>query len=282
MQYLHDTRANHLTLSDTLTHLSAADNVDGLALFGSLPDPSAYTLNPASDIDLLILVNNAPIQIFQMLTHIDGHTADIVFVETSTADALLEKREPVPMASFEGMFIQKMQTARIVHDKSDRLRRIQEYAQTRSADPLFLPTNESDLYAIWFWLNLGLHHLKRMSLNPDPVYQTAVDITLMGALSSIGRDYCRIRNIAWQGEKAAIRYWMTHDPDYLDLLRACISDGERAGKLTRYEQLIARTIEPIGALWKEGATAVYLRDKPHTTPNLDIALQFWEGLLQWR
>jgi predicted nucleotidyltransferase len=101
MQSLQDTLSNRLTLNEILTRLEGAKAVDGLARFGS---SLTHHANPVSDFDLLILVADPPVRIFQMFTHIDGCMADIVFVETETADAILERAQPVAATSFEGLF----------------------------------------------------------------------------------------------------------------------------------------------------------------------------------
>lgn len=277
MQSLQDSLSNHLTLEDVLARLENAAGVDGLALFGSRK--SAPT-NSVSDYDLLILVSDPPVRIFQMLTHIDGRIADVVFVETATADAFLEERQPVAAASFEGMFLQKMLTAHIVYDASERLSRVQQHAQAQhQAGRLLLPTTESDLYGVWFWFNQSLIHLKRMIQADDPVYLTAVDLMLMGGLSGICRAYFQVRHLSWEGEKAALRHLQTLDPAFLSQLQACIAHADRAQKLTLYEQLVARTLAPVGTLWTHGLTAVFLSDPPQSAPRLESALQFWQDLL---
>lgn len=269
MQYLPNTLSNDLTLEEVIARLSQSNFVDGLALFGS------QASHPAGDYDLLILVMDPPVSIFQMLTHINGRIADVIFVEVAIADQFLQQPKPVPMASFEGMFLQKMLSARIVYDVSGRLGRTQQIVK---ANAFLLPSSETDLYSTWFWLNLGLFHLKRMIQMEDAVYHTSVDLMLMGALSSIARDYYRIRSLAWQGEKAAIRYLQSADPSYLEQLRTCIAEMDRHRKLDLYGQLVVQTIEPIGQVWAEGITALYLRDTPQIAPSLNEALKFWQNL----
>src|SRR6185503_11070810 len=82
MRFTPDTRSNHLTLDAALARLAASGRVDGLALFGS----RAVSTSEAGDHDLLILVNSLPVGIFEMLTHIGGVLADVVFVTTAMAD----------------------------------------------------------------------------------------------------------------------------------------------------------------------------------------------------
>jgi predicted nucleotidyltransferase len=272
MHYLRSSPSTDLSLEEALTRLSKSEIVDGLALFGS----QTTTPNPASDYDLLILISEAPVSIFQMITSIAHRLADIVFVETAMVDALLKRGQPVASGSFEGMFLQKMRSARIIYDASHRLTKTQRYAR---ADGLFLPVAEGERYTTWFWLNFGLIQLKRMIQAENDVYQTTVDIMLMGALSSLFRDYYRLRDLPWEGEKAAVRYLEAHDAPFLRLFRLCAVTHELERKLALYEELVFQTLGTAGEVWTEGVTAVYLRNSTQPAEEIDTALTFWKRLL---
>ena len=83
--------SNAMTLDEVLDRLSQAHDVVGLAMFGSRLNAGASSI---SDYDLLILVENPPVRIFQMLSHIDGRMADIVFVEVDSVVQLLASDTP--------------------------------------------------------------------------------------------------------------------------------------------------------------------------------------------
>jgi hypothetical protein len=250
--------------------------VDGLALFGSR---AADRDNPISDYDLLILVTRLPIGIFQMLTHIDRRIADIVFIKTETIDDVLSGQKRFLANSVEGMFLLKMRQAQIVYDASRRLQRAQDLVRQTPSDDWLLPPAYSTVYAAWFWQNHGLYQMKRMAQADDPAYLTAVDMMLLACLSDVGRAYHSVRHLPWQGEKAAVRYWKQHDPDYLALLRECLATVDRALKLQLYEALVAQALGPVGDLWKPGITAVYLDSPAQNSEQIDTALAFWESLL---
>ncbi len=277
MHILEHTPANDLSLDETLAKLASQPTVDGVALFGSKAGPNA---SPISDHDLLILVTELPIPIFQMFTHIEKRMADVVFLETTLVDHLFQANEPVAANSFEGMQLLKMAKLQIMYDETQRLSRLQQLALDRAAtNNLLLPTSDNQQYQTWFWLNFGLAHIKRMAQSDDPVYETAVDMMLATSLGGMSRAYCSIRHIPWEGEKAALRYLAAHDSDYLALLRSCLRATERHHQLVSYEQLVQQTLAPIGELWQTDVTAVYLRGAEHTAENLDTALNFWNNLL---
>ena len=276
MDILQHSPSNTLSLDETLAALAASDTVDGLALFGSR---AAARDDPVSDYDLLVLVTQLPLPIFQMFTHIAGRMADVVFLDTATVDTVLQAKQPVSMTSFEGMQLQKMLKIQIEYDPSGRLTQLKDYARQRqTTGDLYLPADDGALYETRFWLNHGLCHMKRMIQSDDEVYLIAVDMMLLGSVSSICRDYHKVRGIPWQGEKAAVRYLQAYDPAYLEQLRTCIAASDRQDKLALYEQLVTQTLAPVDQLWRGDITAIYLRGAEHTPANLDNALRFWQGL----
>jgi predicted nucleotidyltransferase len=272
MHFTPDTRSNHLTLDEALARLAASEHVAGLALFGSRAIGGA---TEASDYDLLILVHSLPVGIFQMLTHIDGRLADVVFVTTATADRLLAGGEAVSDRSNDGRFLLKMATARVVYDSSGRLARAQAYARS---NPPAAQAGYSAAYGAWFWQNFGLYQVRRMARSTDPEVLTAVDLMLAAGLGEACRAYCQLRAIPWQGEKAALRHLQANDPTYLALLRDCLAADGRERRVQLHGQLVAATLAPVGEPWQPGLTAVAL-DRPDYGPtDVDTALEFWESL----
>jgi hypothetical protein len=228
----------------------------------------------------LVLIERPPARIFQMLAHIDGRMADIMFVETEVADRVLELQDPVPAGAFEGLFLLKIPGAQILYDASDRLKRAQQKVRREELANWLQPASYSALYTAWFWQNHGLFHMKRMVQSTDPVYLTAVDMMLANGLSGLGRAYFTIRNLPWEGEKAAVRYLQEHDPGFLARLRECFTEPARDRKLGLYEALVERALAPAGALWTPGLAAVTLREPDQQAAHLEMALQFWEDLMR--
>lgn len=272
------TVSHTLSFATVLSRLESSSLVDGIALFGSRADNRD---NPVSDYDVLLLVKHMPDPIFQMFTSIDGRMVDIIFVQIDMVDRLLTSRVAVAAHSFEGLFLQKMKIAEILYDPSRHLSRAKQHVLSQLAAGIdFQPVAESEKYAAWFWQNHSLAHIKRMMQAEDELYLTAVDMMLMGSLASICRDYCRVRDIHWKGQKHALRYLQQHDPDFLALLREAITASNRARRVTLYEQLVQRAIAPVGQLWQNGITAVYLRDTAQHPAKVAQALTFWENLLR--
>jgi predicted nucleotidyltransferase len=275
MQLLTSTAASELPLAAVLRRVAASDKVDGIALFGS----QSAAMSPVSDYDILILINDPTIRIFQMLTHIDSRLADIVFVETELAERVLLTTEPFAQGTFEAMFLLKMGQASIVYDPAGRLHQVQAWVAHTEPSAWLRPSSDTDLYAAWFWQNQGLAHLKRMVQSDDPVYQTATDMLLCACLSGVTRAYYTVRSLAWEGEKRAVRHLQDSDPAFLAQLRACLTTMDRVEKLRHYEELVRLALAPVGAPWQTGVTAVYLRGPDQSSPQIEAALQFWNSLV---
>ena len=271
MRFTPDTRSNHLTLDAALARLAASGRVDGLALFGS----RAVSTSEAGDHDLLILVSSLPVGIFQMLTHIGGVLADVVFVTTAMADRVLAGGGPASDRTNEGRYLLKMAAAQIIYDGSGRLARAQAYARQ---NPPLPSSAYPAAYSAWFWLNHSLYQIRRMSRSADPIRLTGVDLMLSAGLSEACRAYCQLRAIPWQGEKAALRHLQANDPAYLALLRACLAETNRPRRVQLYEQLVTAALAPAGEPWQPGITAIALDEPTYTAANVDAALEFWESL----
>lgn len=266
-------RSNELSLDELFANLAANDNVDAVALFGSLPN---HMTNSVSDYDLLIMVHDPPVRIFQLQTYIHEIMADVAFVETDVADRVLALENPVPVTSNEGFLIGWLEYAQIVFDKTSRFTQIQQKLATNNWR---VAATDSDTYADWFWLNFDLRQMKRMVQSPDPVYQLTVDIHLMTNLSQLWRVYYRFRNLHWRGVKEAARYLSAHDPSYLSLYRACLSEPDCLHKLMLFERLVCLSLAPVADLWSEGATAVYLKNPLEHPDHVAEALEFWQEIV---
>lgn len=267
--------SDHLSLEEAVAQLKSSPLVDGVAEFGSRATSQA---NVSSDYDLLVLVKAIPARVFQMVTTIGGRLADIVLVEIEIADNLLTTAEPLKPRSFEALFAQKMRTAHILYDASERLYKVQRQVTSETRE--VRPSNnqhDSDLYATWFWQSHGLLHLERMAQSQDPIHLSAVDMMLTSCLSVTWRSYFDVRRIPWEGEKQAMRYWADHDREYLRTVRKCLETNDRNEKLAVYRELVERTLDPVGKVCKKGETAVILANS-NSRVDVQRTLQYWQSL----
>ena len=267
--------SDRLSLEEVVSRLEASPFVDGIAEFGSRTTSQA---SGSSDYDLLVLVRAVPARVFQMMTTIDGRLADIVLVEIETADALLVSQEQPKARSFEALLALKMQTAHIVHDPSGRLSQVKQLVTSTIWDANDINQPDFELYVIWFWRSLGLLHLERLSRSQDPIQLSAADMMLASNLPETWRNYFAVRKIPWEGEKAAIRYWVEHDPGYWQTVKACFEISDRNERLATYRELVEHTLAPIGKVFNKGETAVMLANS-NSLSDVQRTLRYWRSLL---
>ena len=267
--------SEHLSLSETITRLSQSPLVDGIAEFGS---HTADHFSPTSDYDLFVLMTHLPLRVFQMLTTIQGRLADIVLVEAETADTLLATAT-YPTTLFETLFTRKMQTAHIRFDRSGRLKQLQHVVTSPAWQATATPAAPRTTWpAIWFWQSFGLLQVERMAQSQDPVHRLAVDMLFTACLSGTWRSYFDVRARPWDGEKAALRYWMEHDDAYFQTVQACLGATNRNERLRAYRALVQQTIQPIGAILRVGETAVVLAQAEHKDTEVHVMLRYWNSL----
>lgn len=266
--------STNLPLNSVIERLSRAPQVAGLALFGSSAQPLKSAV---SDYDLLVMLDEPPIPIFQMQTYIDGRIADVAFVETKTARQVLALTEPVGPTSPEGFLIGWLEQAQVIYDRNDWFRRIQGKVATR--DWRIAQSTQADIYSEWFWWNFDLRHNQRMSRSDDPIHLMTVDLRLAACMAGICRTYYRLHGLHWRGEKAALRYLQTHDIETFTLLSEFMKELDRTRKVDLCAHLLQRVLASSGGLWPEKTTALFLKIYQDHPTRVEEALTFWEGLL---
>jgi hypothetical protein len=119
-----------------------------------------------------------------------------------------------------------------------------------------------------------------MLQSDDPVYQTAVDMMLLGGLAEICRAYYQIHQLIWAGQKDAVRFLEEHAPAFLALFRKAIHTPDRVEKGQLYQQLVSDILAPVGGLWEEEGTKIFLRDDTQHPEGVEIAQAYWQGLVR--
>lgn len=268
-------RSATMILDEVVALLCAHGVVEGLLTIGSM---ARGQLTPASDLDLVVVLNELPAPLHVGLTTIDRRLADLLFVEASLIDRILaDDFRPVHAEAWLGRVIRWLQAGTVVFDRSGHLAAAQGKVRTGC---WLEPISAQELHAAWFGAYYNLWQTKRLLASPDPVHATTVDLRLLFSLSQLWVDYVRVRRLRWEGDKAAIHYLEAHDPAYLALFRRCLAEGDRRRKVQLYERLVELTMAPLGDPWTEGQTSVTFAADVDLSPSaMEAALAFWDGLL---
>lgn len=263
-----------LTFAETVEQLRQSPHVQGIALFGS---SNKGTPHGASDYDLLLLIDDPGIHIFQLHTWIGGISADVVFVQKEIAEKVIALKSPCPAASPEGFVIGWMQQATLLYERDQVLYRLQTKINQREWRTF--EVTQAQAYDDWFWLNFDLRHIQRLARSSDKFQLMTADIRLMACVSQVCRVYFRLRQLAWTGEKNALHHLQQNDQAYFNLLNAYLSAAERAEKVALCEQLVSQTLAPVGRLWRPYESAVYLQSHVEHPEMVTRNLTFWSQLV---
>lgn len=273
MFHTHISQSHFISLDEVVARLTRHRAVESIAILGS---GARGTLNPASDFDILVVLSEAPVPVSLLLTTIDQRLAEVVFLSAGTIERWL-RMEIYDPASNAGPMLRRLQKARVAFDRAGRMTRLYEKARSRVWKEEHI---QQEIWEAWFSCNYNLLHTKRLLLSTDPVYLLAVDLRLLPGIYDQWKAYFLVRQLPWQGDKEAIRYLMSHDPDYVALLQQCLAEADRERKVQLYEKLTALTLAPLGSLWSYDTTAIEVQSEGEVQPELlQAAFAWWEQLI---
>jgi len=270
-----DSRSNTLTLEEVFVRLSKSEAVEGILLIGSANEGR---LIPASDYDLVVVLNTMPVPLHVGLTWINHRLTDLLFVRAVELDDITALAEPVSAPKPMGRLIRWFQSGKILFDRSGRLQRCQSKVRSGTWTKA---ANEFEVYGAWFGVNYNLAQTRRMLASADPDYRMTAKVRMaIYGTSGLLWDYFTIRRMSWEGEKQALRYLESHDPEYYELFHQFVKAGTCEKKLRLYEQLAKRTTAPAGGLWGENDTALLFQEGTELQPGMfESALSFWDSLI---
>jgi predicted nucleotidyltransferase len=266
-------------LDQTLSRIANHPRVDGIMLLGST---GTDALTPTSDYDVLVVFSALPAQLRIVNTWIDGRLAEIYCAAMDTIERVINTAEPWPDASEEATILAWLTNGSIYADRGGILARAR--TQAAEAPSPGLPGDHA-IYEAWRKIGYNVAQIKRYLGADDPVAQTAVDLRLLYSVDEVKVHYFTVRGLPWRGEKPAIRYWMIHDPDFLERLRVYFDESDRDQRVALYEDLARRALAPVAELWGFGETAISPGPGYGTSqtmddvPSAEEALAFWIELI---
>jgi hypothetical protein len=267
--------SNDMTLSEVVARLSEHTAVDGILAIGST---AASALNPASDYDLVLILNRAPLRLTVALTYVDHRLTDIIFVDAAEIERIIapETDSGAPLIWGEARVVPWLLSGTLLYDRTGRVAGAQAVVAARpEARPL-----EGERFSAWFSINYNLRQNLRMAASDDPTYLTALDLRLLYSLSDLWWYYFLLRSLPMRGEKAQVRYMARHDPAYLALFRECLAEGDRQQRFRLYRRLAELTVAPTGGLWADDATVVQSDTGAGWQDDAPTrALAFWQELI---
>lgn len=261
-------------LDEVVQRLRSHPAVDGVLVVGSA---SRDELNDASDYDVVVVLAAMPVPLHVGVTNINGRFADVLFHTTEQVEAFLQADAPLDWEEWTGRLVGWLGEGQILFDRRGRLLVAQQKAQSGS---WIRPAGTTSGVAAWHGVNYNLQVARRYLTSDDPLYLEIADLRMaLYGPSDLFFNYFAARRLRWHGEKTAINYLQVHDPDYLSLFKQFLAESDRWEKFKLYEELAARTVAPVGRLWRATET-IMMVDADDVTPEMERrALGFWEELV---
>lgn len=257
-------QTSELSLAEVLSRLESHDEVMGILLNGST---ASGELTPTSDFDIALVFATLDVPARLITTWIDGRFAEVfcttvVAVERIVADST---SWPADTSEEEGV-LRWLRLGRIVHDPTSFLERAASIAGTV---PTALP-GEIASYQAWWKINYNVVHMRRYLASSDPLSRQAASLRFLYSLMDLVSHYFTVRRIPWDGEKAAILYWESHDPGFWTRLQRTMDEPDLGRKRERYGELAQETLALVGGLWPANAMSVSLGAGWGTGRDLNI------------
>ncbi len=252
------------SLDELTIQLNGHDSVVGVLQIGSLADSA---LTPASDYDLVIVVRELPQPWYVGVTQVDHRFTDLIFVAASEVARVAVLAEPIGPDDALAPIARWIEHGTIVFDRDGQLDRAQQHL--RQADWVRTPDDQAP-YGAWFAINYNLAQARRMFAAESSLYQTTLEIRMaVYGPADLWFGYFSLRGISFEGDKAAVKYLLEHDPEFLDGYRQFIAESDPERKLVLYKRVAAHTTAPLGGLWPPDVTVM----------NVLETLDIWQRLL---
>ncbi len=254
------------SLPKLLEKLKSSPRVKGLFTTGS----TASRLAPYSDIDLVVILDKNAEELRAVYTTIEKHFSDIFFFDVEFLDKV-KKMNKVPANSFEGMLLSWLMKGRIEHDPDGLLTNLKKIA---TSTKLVIPSSEKA--EVLTRINYGLIANRRYLSSDDAAYHAALELRLLYSVIELVTAYFTLRDIPWRGEKDAIQFLAVHDPEYRDLLFACMRSISLKEKMRGYEVLFQKTVTDPEQIWKADFVVPVPQDR--NAADMKSLLEFWKNL----
>jgi hypothetical protein len=239
------------SLTRVFEQLRLKENVEGILVIGSL---ATGTMNTASDYDLVIVLRSAPRPWFVGVTTIEGRATDLVFVSSTAVQSVATLAEPVAYNHELAPIIRWLSAGAIRFDRHDYLGRLQQKLRQGT---WIQPVDAQARYEAWFAINYNLTVAERMAQSENELYRRTLLIRMaVYGHSDIWFGYFTIRQIAWEGDKAAVNYLLDHDVKFLELFENFLAASTAVEKLKLYRRAAALATRPLGSLWPVAMTVI--------------------------
>lgn len=239
------------SLQKIIEKLESSDDVDAVFLTGSHGKKEA---KPYSDIDLVIILKENKYELYSLYRWIDGVFADIFFFD-------LEDLRKVGQNSgeFENevypVLLSWLKKADIQFDKSGVLTELKQ--KTLNSEDI---VEEKMKKNIWQKINYNYAANKRYFNSGDLLYHEALELRLLYCTVEVILGYLEFRNVAWRGEKEAVKKLKGDYPEFYELFKSYCAVANLDEKFRLYGQMVKTAFTDKYKMWTEDDEVVIKKD----------------------
>lgn len=257
-----------LSLKELLDNLKSSPRVRGIFLTGT----TATTLNSASDIDIVVLLDKNTEELKSIYTTIDNRFSDVFFFDLDFL-AELNNATEVSANNFDGMFLNWLINGKVEYDPDNLLLPLKIKA---TETPALQKVHESEKRDFWIKINYNFIANLRYFNATDELYHKALEIRLLYSVVELITAYFSLREIAWRGEKVALKFFEENDTNYLATFEAYSKSNSLFEKMDNYQKLFFLTF--FGEFQKWDNSFIIPLTK-HNHYNKEMS-DFWNKLTQ--
>jgi len=255
-------------LTKIINNLREDENVDAVFLTGSQGDKH----KPYSDIDLGVIFNENINNLTSLYTWIDDKFADIFFFDTEDLKRVEETKE-FSGNSMDAIFIAWLLQSDIKFDKSGTLIELKNKIDELKTK-MNITVSEKDSF--WQKINYNFVANTRYFNSGDSLYLEALELRLLYSVSEVLSGYFVFRDMAWRGEKAAVKYLKENDLDFYNTFTSYTKSIDLEERFKYYSKLVSLVFTDEYDFWKKGDVIPMVDNKPDTS---DKFVKYWNNIL---
>jgi len=230
-------------LQELVERLRAHPDVVGLVRYGSR---ELSDLSPGGDFDLFVFLTDRPADVESLHFHVAGIPVDL---NIRTLEDL-QRREPLTNIDVA------LTHGQILHDPTSGLKSAIDTLPDRwGMEPR--PLAESDIIMNRFCQTHALDKVRgRITDNP-----LLCEFLLSANIYWLVAACLRLREVPYPGEKHALLWLETNEPEIHQHIQAFFNETDLAEKLAIQERLTELVLAPVGGPWRKGEILAFGADE---------------------
>lgn len=221
-----------INLKDLIEKLKSSPRIKGVFTAGT----TASQITPASDIDLIVILDKNNEDLKAVYTMIENRFADIFFFDIDFVNRLNGESE-VLGNNFDGMFLEWLLKGKVEYDPNGILSNLKNKITENHCN---LKISDPEKRDFWIKTNYNFIANSRYYNSGEKTYHQALELRLLYSIIELVSAYFAFRNIPWRGEKRAIKYLEDNDRDFIEILYKYSQSCDLKKRMKYYQELFER------------------------------------------